>query len=424
MRFFVAMLLVIGAGTADAQPSARTLTLAQAQSLAEAANPELRRTQAEISAAAGAVREVRSPLFDNPEITAERTRRKVTGSEEPGSRFREWSLGVSQKLEIAGQQGFRRSAAHHGLLAVQLEAEDAVVRLRAEVELAFTEVLLLQQRVAAEERSSGLAEEAASAAGKRVRAGEDSRLDGNLSSVEADRARNQLAAAKERLLQARARLAALMQLPPAEFPEVAGEVPLTVAGLRLESLLERVAQRPALRALAERETSASNRLRLERAQAFPDITVGVTTLREGPMELREKATTLSVTVPLPLFNRNQAAIGTALTQLDQARIDREAATRNGEAALRETWQRLQSLEARISRLSGEVLPKLDDNLQLSTKAYRAGEIGIVQLVLVNRQALDARREYLDALGEFTEARIALQLAAGPGSDRRSPSNRK
>ena len=424
MRFVVVVLLVIVAGGARAQAPVRSLTLPEAQAIAEAANPMLGRTQTELSAAEGAALEVRSPLFDNPEIAASDTTRKATGAQEPGTRFREWSLGLSQKFEIAGQQRFRRDAAHYGLLATQLEIEDALVRLRAEVELAFTQVLLLQQRVVAEERSTSLAEEAANAVGKRVRAGEDSRLDGNLSSVEADRARNQLAAARERLLQARAQLATFMQLPPAELPEVAGDIPQTIGSLRLEALLERVAQRPSLRALAARESSARSRLELEKAGAFPDVTVGLATAREGPMEMREQATTLSVTVPLPLFNRNQAAIGAARTQVDQARIDREAAARNGEAAVREIWLRVQSLEARITRLSGEVLPKLDDNLQLSTKAYRAGEIGIVQLVLVNRQALDARREYLEALGEFTEARIALQLAAGSGAERQSTSNRK
>jgi cobalt-zinc-cadmium efflux system outer membrane protein len=37
---------------------------------------------------------------------------------------------------------------------------------------------------------------------------------------------------------------------------------------------------------------------------------------------------------------------------------------------------------------------------------------LLQLLLVNRQLLDARRDYLDALGDFIQTRIALEQTAG------------
>jgi cobalt-zinc-cadmium efflux system outer membrane protein len=186
-------------------------------------------------------------------------------------------------------------------------------------------------------------------------------------------------------------------------------------------LLSVAGQRPELRALLEREAAAQNRLKVERSAAYPDITVGLSTLREGPPELRERATVLSVTVPLPFFNRNQAGIGRALAERDRAQIEREAALRNGEALVRELWQRLQLLQTRVGRLSNSVLPRLDENLSLSSKAYQAGELGILQLLLVNRQVLDARRDYLEALGDFTQVRISMELAAAlHGPDAATP----
>jgi cobalt-zinc-cadmium efflux system outer membrane protein len=63
-------------------------------------------------------------------------------------------------------------------------------------------------------------------------------------------------------------------------------------------------------------------------------------------------------------------------------------------------------------MAESVLPTLDENRRLSAIAYRAGEIGLLQLLLVNRQLLDARRDYLDAVGEFIQTRIALEQTAG------------
>ena len=412
MRWLLILALAAWPAGVFAQPSPRVLTLTQVLALAEEGNAALRGARAALAAAEGESRGASALLHNNPELSVERTRRKATDADGLGIRYRESEIGLSQPLEIAGQQGHRREAARHALAAAHAEVLDAQVRMRAEVELAFAQVLLLQRRLVSEEQNARLAEDAAAAVGKRVSAGEDSKLDGNLSSVEAERGRNQVATLREQLLESRASLASLLQLPPSDFPEAAGELPDRLSGYRLEDLVTRAVERPQLRVLAEREAAAQSRLQLERAAVIPNLTVGLASAREGPAESRERATILSISVPLPLFNRNQAGIGRALTERDQAQIERQAAARNGEASIRELWQRLVSLEARLARLGNAVLPKLDENVGLSTKAYRAGEIGILQLVLVNRQALDARRDYLDALADFTRARIALEQAAG------------
>lgn len=395
-----------------AGPPVLRMTLSEALDRAEGANPELRSARAALLAAEGESAEAASLFRDNPALTFEQSRRQGYDAAGLGSTFRESAVGLSQTIEIAGQQEHRRQAAGHALAAARAELEGARIRMRAEVEGAFANVLVLQRRRAAEERNLALVDEASAAIGKRVAAGEDSRLDGNLAAVESDRARNQVAATTEQLLQARARLSALLQLPAEALPEALGDLVERIPGYRLDDLLARAAERPESRALAEREASASRRLALERASVYPDVTVGLLSAREGPPELRERATTLTLSVPLPLFRRNQAGIGRASAEQQRAAIEREAVVRNGQAAVREQWQRLASLESRLSRFNATVLPRLDENLALSGKAFRAGEIGIVALILVNRQALDARREFLEVLGEFTQARIALEQAAG------------
>ena len=86
--------------------------------------------------------------------------------------------------------------------------------------------------------------------------------------------------------------------------------------------------------------------------------------------------------------------------------------RDIQAQVRTLWLRLDSLRGRVQRLSDSVLPSLNENQRLSTTSYRAGEIGLLQLLVVNRQLVDARRDYLDALAEFVQTRIALEQAAG------------
>ena len=67
----------------------------------------------------------------------------------------------------------------------------------------------------------------------------------------------------------------------------------------------------------------------------------------------------------------------------------------------------------MRRLQDVVLPALTENLSLSVKSRQAGQIGLLELiVVVNRQALDARRDLIEALSEYHSTRAALELEAG------------
>ncbi|MDP1346230.1 TolC family protein, partial [Klebsiella pneumoniae] len=87
--------------------------------IAESNNATLRATQAQLDAAHGARREARSPLYNNPQVSIDRTRRDVPQAGLPTDRRWEWGAGITQALEIAGQQGLRRDIAGASLTAVQ-----------------------------------------------------------------------------------------------------------------------------------------------------------------------------------------------------------------------------------------------------------------------------------------------------------------
>lgn len=394
------------------------LTLDQAFRIAESANPALQAARAERAAAEGAVSEASGLLFNNPVAAGDLVRRQVSGSVPTvdqalvGQSWGEWGAGLSQTFEVAGQHGYRRDAARAGFDAALLNIEAVLRTLRADVERAFVLVLALQARIEIEREALRVAEETAEAVRKRVRAGEDSRLEGNLASIEAERARNQLRLLGEQLTSARAVLAALLQLPPSDLPDAIGELAPGAAPYTFEALLDAAARRPQLRTLETRERAARSQLALEQAAVYPDVTLGVGTGREGLNDARERLTLFSVSVPLPLFRRNQAGIGRASTQLAQTQIERQAALRDARAQVIALWQNLESLRARVDRLIESVQPKLEENLRLSSTAFRAGELGLVELLLVNRQVLDGRRDLLDATTELRLTRVAIEEAAG------------
>ena len=417
MRFpLLALAFVLAASTVPtrAQTTAGVgpLTLAEALRLAETASPALRAREAQLAAAEGSRREAASLLFNNPELSVERTRRRAAA---PDGSASEWGLGIAQPIEIGGQQARRREAASASLDALRAEIEDARRQARAEASLRFHAVLAAQRRVRLEQRSVELFDSTAQAVAKRRSAGEDTRLDANVALIEAERARNALAVSQEHLQDAKGELATALQLPPSAVPEVVGELAVPSGAplpYGLDQLLASAQALPKQRALAAREEAARARVGVERASRYPDVTVGLNVGREGAGDGRERVTTLSLSVPLPLFKRNDAAIGQAMSDATQAEIERAAATRDGQAQVRRLWSRLDSQRERVARLQRAMVAASADNQQLAAKSRQAGQIGLLDQLLVNRQALDAERDLNEALAEFHITRIELENAAG------------
>ncbi|TWO67995.1 TolC family protein [Caenimonas sedimenti] len=416
MRFpLLALASVLCAAVAQGQtlgaPTSTPLTLGDAIRLAEVASPALRAREAQLASGEGLRQEAASLLANNPELGFEQSRKRPSNTGE--SSYSERTFRIAQPFETGGQQGRRREAAAATLEAIRAEIDDARNQARTDAALRFNGVLVAQRRVLIEQRSLALFDSSSQAVARRRAAGEDTRLDANVALIEAERARNALAQAREQLLDARTELATVLQLPPAQLPEVAGD--LGHAGAvpySLDQLLLAVQTLPRQKALAAREAAARARLGVEQASRSPDLTVGLDVGREGPPNGREQVATLSLSLPLPIFKRNSAAIGQAMTDLTQAEIERATAIRDGEAQVRRLWLRLASQRDRVQRLQQAMVPASADNQQLATRSRQAGQIGLLDQLLVNRQALDAERELNDALNDFHTTRIELERAAG------------
>lgn len=417
----LAMAVTSGVGAQVQQvPALPSLTLPEALRLAEAAYPPLRAREAQLAAGEGLVRESQAPLQNNPELSVLQARRRASGAPgEPSATDRQ--IGLSQRFETGGQQGHRRNAARATREAILAEIADLRRQARAEASLRFHQVLLTQRKIATEQRALALFDSSAQAVGRRRAAGEDTRLDANVASIEAERARNALAVAREQLIDARAELAAVLQLPPVQLPDVAESPRLEelTAPYGLDDLLASAQQLPRARALAAREAAARARLALESARRSPDVTVGMSVSREGLPAARERVTTLSLSVPLPVFNSNSAAIGQAQAEATQAEIERTVAARDGEARVRQLWARLASQRERVLRLQQAMVPVALENQQLATRSRQAGQIGLLDQLLISRQALDAERELNAAITDFNATRTELELAAGWPQERQT-----
>jgi len=411
-RGLVIVALIVATSASMASSPDLPLTLNQAVDIAEHRSTSIMAACATYASARGELDDTRGLLWNNPEVAIEHRRRELFQTGGPDARRTDNGIGISQTFELGGQQGARRGAAQASLESVKWTIATTRREVRAEAAIRFMELLAAQERIRINEQALETFRRGAELVTKRVQAGEEGRLEGNLAQVEAERGANQLAMAREQLTQARSALAVLLQLDLDKVREALGDLDGPPAEYTLTELLDIAARRPLLQAFAAKTEAAKHRLAVERGAVYPDLTVGLSYSPERGIDGQDRITTLSFSLPLPLFRKNGSGIGRALTELDQATIERQSAERITRTDVTTLWQRFESLRQRTERLQRTVLPSLEENQKLSLKALQAGEIGLPQFLLVRRQLLDSALDLLDARAELQRTRIALENSAG------------
>jgi cobalt-zinc-cadmium efflux system outer membrane protein len=66
----------------------------------------------------------------------------------------------------------------------------------------------------------------------------------------------------------------------------------------------------------------------------------------------------------------------------------------------------------VRELEREALPTLDENESLARRSYEVGQIGLGDLLLLRREVLEARSEYIERLFESAVSQFELEAAAG------------
>ena len=190
----------------------------------------------------------------------------------------------------------------------------------------------------------------------------------------------------------------------------------------LEATIEiALRSRPDLRLARVTEEAAQAGLKLANAQAVPDIIVSArygtnqSTFDTTPIGLltdRDKLFAVGVSIPIPIFNRNQGAKAEAATTIVQAQRRREFIETVVRAEVSSALARYQASQAALATFEQGVIARSNDNIRAIRAAYDVGAFRVTDLIAEQRRLLDSQREYTEALAERYRALADLQSAMG------------
>ncbi|MFO7542747.1 MAG: TolC family protein [Thiobacillus sp.] len=391
--FLLALPLAVWAQTPLTEAEAVRLGLARAD-FADLARGAVRAAEADALAAS---------QFPNPTLSY--SREHVGGS--PNTVEQTWMLG--QTFDVSGRRGLHREAASRRLAAVTAGNASRQLEMAAEIRRSFHEVLFRQETIRA---TSAWAQRFVRIEGvvtKLARAGEASGYDRRRLARERLTADARLAAERAELDRALAHLMALTGT--SEAPVLKGEL-LPPSPPPVDVALPGLDQRPDLQALSRRAEAADLEGRAAKSGGIPDVTVGIGPKFVDNGSIRENGVALSLSVPLPVFDRQQAGQQRAAAEAMQVRAEYRLARSRAEGELRGLYRQAEGLRATAADYRSRAVAASPELLRIAESAYQGGESSLLELLDAYRGALEAETTALEFEQRARDARIEYDLLTG------------
>lgn len=359
---------------------------------------------------------VRAGLLPNPTLDLEAGTGALTGSSSENS----LALGLSQEFFLAGKRDKRLAIAERELDMYRWKLADRERMLRDEVKTAFYDALLAKERVVLADRSITLNKQLLDVTKDRLAAGDIPELEMNLVKVELARSEGARIDVAKAMLQNQARLWTLMGLPTGNQPAITGKLDADISMAKSLVDLKQLAMsnRPDIKALGAEKGRGEADITLAQAESIPNLTAGfqvrrdTTAMEIGGVEGKDTAYTIGVklSMPIPVFDRNQAGIQEAKARRNSSESRLTAITRNVELEIETAYVSFQNATTVLSLYKADIIPQLEENLKLTQEAYRLGEVGILAVIQEQKKFFEVNDGYLSALHDRQTALVKLESA--------------
>ncbi len=195
-----------------------------------------------------------------------------------------------------------------------------------------------------------------------------------------------------------------------EYAMLAGEL-LPASPPPLQQLNITVDNQPRLQQLKARSEAYAMQQSAE-SKTFPDVTLGLGWKRSEIGSASDDGLIINASIPIPLFDKRKGSQFKYQAQTMTAQSEFELAYDAATSELEGLWQ--QTLRYRKSAVSyrKESVQAVSELIKIAETYYRAGEIGIMELLDAYQSALDAELTTIDFEYKARIARIKLDYITG------------
>jgi cobalt-zinc-cadmium efflux system outer membrane protein len=360
-------------------------------------------------------RQVTAALRPNPVLTLNGMF-PTSNALDNGVSPREQVVRTDFVFERGGKRERRIEAADEAKSVAELQLLDSMRTLVLDVQNACVDVALATHNLT-------LAQESLDAFNAVVRVNIERVRTGDLAPVELSRSRlaslqfqNDVRIQESKLVVAQNRLKGLLGRSDSRPIEVDGDLRHDAGPVDLDAIRERaLAARPDLRALKAEQARTAADLRLQIAQGKVDYTVSGEVHRQFQPPLTDShgyVYGIYLSVPLPIFNRNQGEVARAGEEERQAAARVTAREAEVRRELEAAYQNYAAARDVVANIENRMLDQAREVRTTTEYSYRRGEASLIEFLDAVRAFNDTMHDYNDARAEFARSLYSLDSLAG------------
>jgi cobalt-zinc-cadmium efflux system outer membrane protein len=363
--------------------------LQQAIDIAVENNSELKAMALELEAAEAKIKQ--AGLWSNP--TLEMESENFSG-DNPGFSRAENTVAISQPLLLGGKIRHQTNIARKEKEILQLQYEAAQKDLILKVEEMFYEILVAQKNVEYAMEAQTIARNLYDFYAKKP--GTDSSPQRLSSEIELSQAAVEVMNAEKFLESARKNLAVLWGGAETSLGECTGDLDREFKVPQYEEIKKHLLENnPEIKMIALQEEKGEFLLQAAKAERIPDVDLGIGVRRFE--EDDNYAMVASLSVPLPLFNRNQGSIREALINQKKVAVDGNSAKNRLLFELTEVYRTFETARHQVDIFKKTILPKAESYFALTREIYHGGALEYLEVLEAQRTLVEAKKNYVEIL---------------------------
>lgn len=399
-RAYGAIGLLIFTTTVAAQQN--TLTETKAIQLGLSQDPVRLRVEGNISQAQSDV--IAAGKRPNPEFRYER---ETLDNDEDHV---EQKFVVSQQFDFSGRRALHMQAADRHLDAARHKSDAWRAELTNNIREQYYSALLQQERRQVYEATQKRIRLLSKALQKRHREGDVSVYDYQRVNIERAAIEAKVSNAEADFNSAWQTLWSLLGTDTQDFQRLEGEL-LPDQAAPLEQLTASLDNQPALRQLKEQSEAFALQQRAE-SRTFPDVTLGLGLRRDEINGRTDNGLVINASIPIPVFDARQDKQTRYQAQAMIVRSKYQLAHDTARAELKGLWQQGTQYRRSAAKFRQDAVQGTRKLIEIAEAYYRAGEIGILELLDAYRGAFDSALTALDLEFKVRSARIKLDHLTG------------
>ncbi len=373
------------------------MSLQDFEALALNNNPTIQQLTAIVNKAAGYRQQV--SLLPNPVIGYQGMQLADRGTDQH-------TAFVEQEIVTGDKLAWNRQVLNQAVRAQLFELEAQRIRVRTDVQLRFYAALEAQKRLQIAEEFEKVTSKGLELAELRKKALEGSQVEVLQAKVQLNQVQLAKQQAEVSLAAAWRGLVAVVGCPNLSQSQLVGELPQDSNSIDWANIHQSLlVASPEYQAAQARVQQARAFLQRQGIQTIPNLLTQFATGYDNGTD--SEMINVQVGAPIPLFNKNQGNLAAARADYCRAVLDVQRIENSILSRLATVSGEYDAASAAVQKYQKEILPSVQETLDLAEKAYQAGEFSFLEVLIVRRTYFESNLQFVAALAQAAQAKAKV-----------------